>query len=113
MRWNALTLAFAAGLATGETDGASMPVRAGGPAVGVVVDQTAGADARAVARARSEVARLRSAGTPAELRIARSPSEAVAAGATLAARGAGRLVTYDASDAVLTDLRGRVAIASR
>jgi hypothetical protein len=114
MRWIALTLAFAAGLATGETDGASTPVRAGGPAVGVVVDQTRGADPRAVAEARREVARLRASGTPAELRVTHSPAQTAAAASTLVVRGADRLVTYGETHAAVAGaLDGRVAVTAR
>ncbi len=114
MRWIALTLAFAAGLATGETDGTPAPVRAGGPAVGVIVDQTRGADARAVADARREVARLRAGGTPAELRVTHSPAQTVAAASTLAFRGADRLVTYGATHAAVAEaLEGRAAVTAR
>ncbi len=114
MRWIALTLAFAAGLATGETDGASTPIRAGGPTVGVVVDQTRCTDSRAVAEARREVARLRASGTPAELRVTHSPAQTLAAASTLVVRGADRLVTYGADHAAVADaLAGQVAVTAR
>jgi hypothetical protein len=114
MRWITLTLVFAAGLATGETDGSSAPVRTGGPAVGVVVDQTRGADPRAVADARRDVARLRASGTPAELRVTHSPAQTLAAASTLVVRGADRLVTYGADHAAVADaLAGQVAVTAR
>lgn len=114
MRWIALILAFAAGIATGEADSAPTPVRAGGPAVGVIVDQTRGTDARAVANARREVARLRAGETPVELRITRSPARSVAAAATLVVRGADRLVIYGPTHAAVAEaLEGRAAVTAR
>src|SRR4051794_15559051 len=63
--------------------------------VGVIVDTTRGPDAAAVGAARADVRRLRAAGVEAELRITHSPSESLAAAATLATRGAATLVVRD------------------
>lgn len=61
---------------------------------GVVVEETRGTSAVLRREARAEVAALRARGVAAEMRVARSPSEALAAASTLATRGAGRLVLF-------------------
>ncbi len=111
MRTMLITLAFLAGVATGEAgDGAP----ATPSPVGVLVEQTRGADQAQLRAARAEVQRIRARGADAQLRVTRSPSESVAAAATLVARGAGRLVTYGVTDpALLGPLRDRAAIRDR
>lgn len=85
--------------------GAAVAGTPGTPGTGVLVELTRGPDPAAVRAAQAEVARLRSRGTDAELRVARSPSEALGAAVTLATRGAGRLVVHGVSeDAVLAPL---------
>ena len=106
-----ITLVFLAGVATGEAGDGAPATR---PAVGVLVEQTRGADPAQLRAARAEVGRIREAGGDAQLRVTRSPSESVAAAATLVARGAGRLTTYGVTDpAVLAPLRDRAAIRAR
>ncbi len=113
MRWIALTLAFAAGLATGQGAPARSD-RDAAPRVGVLVDQTRGEDARTVAVARAQVARLERRGVEAELRVARSPSASLGAAAALVTRGAGRLVVYGVRDpGPLAPLREHAAIDFR
>lgn len=74
--------------------------------VGVVVEETRGGSARLRQAARAEVAALAGRGIPAEVRTARSPSEALASAATLVTRGARRLVLISPDpDAVVAPLR--------
>ncbi len=111
MRTLLIALAFLAGVATGEAGDGAPGTR---PSVGVLVDQTRGADAAQLRAARVQVRRIRAGGGDAELRVTRSPSESVAAASTLVARGAGRLVTYGVTDpALLGPLRDRAAIRAR
>lgn len=78
------------------------------PRAGVIVETTAGPDAGAVRAGRAEVARLRAAGFDAELRVTRSPSESLAAAATLVTRGAATLHTFAVDeDAALRPLAER------
>ena len=67
--------------------------------VGVLVETTGGAHAAEIRAARADVARLRARGVDAQLRVTRSPSESLAAGATLVTRGAGTLITRDVAEA--------------
>lgn len=83
-------------LLTAAAAGASAGAGSGAGSVGVIVDTTRGPDVAMLRAARAEVAR-----TGAALRVTRSPSESVAAAATLVARGATTIVTYGvAGDAV-------------
>lgn len=76
------------------------------PGVGVLVETTRGADPAVLRAAEAEVATLRARGADAELRVARSPSESLAAAATLVTRGAGRLIVRGVDErAVLDPLR--------
>jgi hypothetical protein len=81
--------------------------------VGVLVDTTAGPDAPAIARARAEVARLRAAGAEAQLRVTRSPSETVAAAATLATRGATTLIVHGVRPGLLAPLGPGIRLIER
>src|SRR4051812_34630228 len=79
--------ALVAVLAVGVA-GTGVAVAGGGsaasqPRVGVIVDGTRGFDAAAVAAARSDVDSLRRRDVGAELRVTRTPSESLAAAATL------------------------------
>jgi hypothetical protein len=98
----ATAASLGAAVASAGTGGAE-PLR-----TGVLVETTSGTGQ--VAAARADVRALRERGVDAELRIARSPSEALAAAATLATRGATTLVTRGVSEtAVLRPLARRHA----
>jgi ABC-type sugar transport system substrate-binding protein len=86
----ALALVLAATLVTGIAfaGGPSEPE----PRAGVIVDGTSGLDLAALAAAKADVKRLRANEVTAELRVTRTPSESLAAAATLAARGATTLI---------------------
>jgi hypothetical protein len=104
-RW-ILSIALAAALGAGV---ASAGVAGDGPSrVGVLVDTTRGPDAAALRAARADVARLRARGVDAELRVTRSPSQTLAAAATLATRGAGTLIVRDVAPGTLAPLERRV-----
>src|SRR5690349_18903013 len=97
----AVAASFGAAVASAGTGGGDTPLRAG-----VLVETTSGTGQ--VPAARADVRALRARGVDAELRIARSPSEALAAAATLATRGATTLVTRGVSEgAVLRPLAER------
>ena len=89
---------FGAAVASAGTGGGDTPLR-----TAVLVETTSGTGE--VPAARADVRALRAKGVDAPLRLARSPSEALAAAATLATRGATTLVTRGVSeDAVLRPL---------
>ena len=95
-----LALLLAGSLGTGAAFAGTTSDR---PArVGVIVDGTRGYDRAAVNAARADVARRDNA----ELRVTRSPSESLAAAATLVTRGARTLIVYGVDDAaVLAPIR--------
>src|SRR4051812_45680198 len=100
-RWIILTALLAslgAGVASAAVSG-DEPGR-----VGVIVDTTQGPDDVALRAAEHDVARLRAEGVGAELRVTRTPSESLAAAATLTTRGARTLIVRHVDRATLEPL---------
>src|SRR3954452_9909103 len=97
----AVAASFGAAVASAGTGASDAPLQ-----TGVLVETTSGTGQ--VPAARADVRALRARGVDAELRIARTPAEPLAAAATLATRGATTLVTRGVSeDAVLRPLADR------
>jgi hypothetical protein len=103
----ALAASCGAGVASAGTAGHP------GRSVGVIVDTTKGFDRAAVRAAQADVARLRASGVGAELRVTRSPSQTVAAAATLVTRGAHTLVTRNVARSELRPLAADVRVVAR
>lgn len=101
-------ITFLAALPVALTAALGAPERPA-PAVGVLVETTAGgAYAAAVPEARAAVAGARRRGGAVQLRAPTSPSDSLAAAATLATRGARTLIVVGADEAaVVGPLRTR------